>query len=164
MNIIEYKIVKDELMHPKLIKAHTYIWNGKDFKPYKNIVDMMNYCFHMDKLNEEYGYVLSFDFNLNLLGVFEVGHGNSAYVDVSNKEIYTFLLLTGADKFTFIHNHPNGNLEISDGDRLFTQSVNAFSAIINIEMEESIIISRKGYTLIKDDMIKEFRREFKGGR
>ena len=164
MKIVEYKIIRDDLRHPKLEVRHEYKWNGKDFKSYNNIVQMMKDCFDMHRLNEEYVYVLSFDFDLNLLGVFELSHGTTKMSLIENKELYTFLLLSGAEEFIVLHNHPSGVLEISDEDKNITSNVNAFSAIMNIKMLESIIISKKGYKLIMDEQLKGFREMYKNGR
>jgi DNA repair protein RadC len=150
MKITEYKIIHDNQRHPQLMEAHTYNWRGKNFESYDNIVKMLNSCFYMNKLNEEYVYVLAFDWGLNLKGVFELSHGSTKSSLMRTKELYIFLLLTGADQFIVAHNHPNGNLGISEEDNRITSDVNAFTAILGINMLESIIISRKGYTLIQE--------------
>lgn len=156
MNIIEYKVIKDENRHPILMNAHKYKWD-ESFEDYGKIVRMMNQCFNMNKLNEEYGYIVAFDYNLNILGVYEVCHGSSSGMNVNNKEIYTFLLLVGAEQFVLLHNHPSGNLQISNDDYNFTSSVNAFSALININLIESIVIAGDGYSLILKSQIDKLR-------
>lgn len=164
MKIIEYKIIRNDLRHPQLEIKHEYKWNGKDFKSYDNIVQMMKDCFDMHKLNEEYVYVLSFDFDLNLLGVFELSHGTTKISLIENKELYTYLLLSGAEEFVVLHNHPSGTLDISNDDKNITSNVNAFSAIMNIKMLESIIVSKNGYKLIMDEQLNEFRELYKNKR
>lgn len=163
MKINEYKIIRDENRHPQLMLWHKHYWNGKDFNSYENIVDMMNFCFKLNQMNEEYAYIIAFDVSLNLLGIFELGHGSTINVPINNKEIYTFLLLVGAEQFIIAHNHPSGILEISDDDNIFTKSINAFSGILNIEMTESIIIAGDGYCLIKEKQLEEFKKIFKKG-
>jgi DNA repair protein RadC len=162
MKIKEYKVCKNDKGHPCLMESNSYNWD-KDLKSYVNIVSMLNQCFHMDKLNEEYAYVISFDTVLNCLGVFELSHGTTRHTSITNKELYTFLLLTGADQYIIAHNHPDGQLEISDDDIKMTSNINAFSSILNINMIESIIISKNGFKLIHDEMLSDFRRVFKNG-
>lgn len=161
MEIIEYKIIKNNKRHPKLMKSHKYEWNGKDLSTFDNIIDMMNECFKMNKLNEEYAYLLALDNSLNFLGVFEVGHGTTKDISIDYKSIYIFLLLVGADQFIFFHNHPSGTLEISYDDKNFTGDVNMISGIMGIKMIESIIISPNGYTLIYNDQLNEFKKHYK---
>ena len=161
MKINEYIIIRNDKRHPKLIINHEYNWNGNNFKSYDNIIKMMNECFFMNKLNEEYAYILAFDVSLNLLGVFQVGHGTTRNIKINNKEIFTFLLLVGADQFIIVHNHPSGTLEISSDDNEFTHSINAFSGILNIEMIESIIIAGDGYSLIQKKHLEDFKKQFK---
>ena len=162
MKIIEYKVIRNEERHPALMEVKSHNWN-KDLNSYENIVAMLNKCFHMDILNEEYAYVISLDTALNCLGVFELSHGTTLATNISNKELYTFLLLTGAEQYVVAHNHPSGQLDISDGDERMTSSINAFSLLLNIKMLESIIISKKGFTLIQESRMSEFRRIFKNG-
>lgn len=156
MKIREYKIIHDELKHPKLWEAHVYNWNGNNFSSYDNIVKMINHCFRMSKLNEEYVYVLSFNYHLDLLGVFELSHGTTKTSWMNTKELYCFLLLTGADQFIVVHNHPNGDLNISEDDYQVSSNINAFSTLLNFNMIESIIVSNKGYCLIKKDQLDKF--------
>ena len=163
MKITEYKVVQDMNKHPQLLPTHSYIWNGKDFMTYDNIVDMMNKCFNMNRLNEEYVYVLAFNWNMDLTGIYELSHGTSKNSTITNKELHIFLLLSGADQFIIVHNHPNGTLEISDDDNMITSDINAFSTLLGINMIEHIIISNKGYALIQKKKLEEFRRIFRKG-
>ena len=162
MKITEYKVIRNEERHPALMEVKKHTWD-KDLKSYDNIVAMLNKCFHMDILNEEYAYVISFDNALNCLGVFELSHGTVTNTFVCNQELYTFLLLTGAEQYIVAHNHPSGNLEISDADKRNTDNVNAFSVFLNINMIESIVIAKGGYNLIYAERMEEFRRIFKNG-
>lgn len=161
MKIIEYKIIREN-NKLRLVEDRSFNFN-KDFSSYDNIVEMLNKFFRMNVLNEEYVYIVSLDSALNCLGVFELSHGTTRHASVTNKELFTFLLLTGADGFIIAHNHPSGQLEASKDDYDITSDVNAFSAIMNIDMIESIIISNKGYTLIQNEKLKNFKKIFKNG-
>lgn len=161
MKIVEYKVIREN-NKLKLLEEKTFQYK-KDFMSYDNIVGMLNQCFHMNVLNEEYVYIISLDNALNCLGVFELSHGTTRNSSITNKELYTFLLLSGADHFIVAHNHPDGQLQISDSDDRVISDVNAFSAIMNIDMLESIIITKNGYTLMKEEKLKEFRKLYKNG-
>ena len=105
--------------------------------------------FHMNILNEEYTYVIAFNIQSELLGVFNISHGEIGNSMVSIQVLFTFLILTGAYKFILVHNHPSGSLEISLEDINLTNSISRVCNFIDIKMEEHMIISSKGYSLAK---------------
>lgn len=150
MEIREYQVIHDKLLHPKLRCSHLYKWDAADLDTYSDIYDMLCSAFCMDVLNEEYVYILSLNSQGELLGVFNIGHGSTITCQGDKRAAFTFLLLTGADKFILVHNHASGSLEISDEDFDFTNFFIRYGNILDIPMEEHMIISRNGYTLIKD--------------
>lgn len=155
MKIIEYMMVQDEKYHPQLFEKNVYNWRGKDFNTYDKIVNMMNSCFHLKDLNEEHSYIVSFNNNLELVGVYELSHGTRKNCAFDLKALFSFLFLTGTDKYVFLHNHPCGALGISENDISFTKMINSYVFLFDIELMESIIVSKKGYTLIKDTVGKD---------
>lgn len=152
MKIIEYRILQDDRLHPILDICHVYNWIGKDFLRYENIVDMMNDCFKMNKLNEECIYILAFSYSLELKGVFQLSHGTSKDTTFSNRELFIFLLLVGAEQFVVVHNHVSGILEPSIDDIRVTIQIKICSNILEIKLLKHMIIARSGYKLIEDKM------------
>ena len=155
MNIKEYIVIQDKDSHPKLKVKHKYEWNGTDFSEYDNIVDMLNKCFNMNILAEEYMYIVSFDAMLNLKGVFQLAHGSTLNVKVRKRELIIFLLLSGADQFVIAHNHTTNSLEPSFDDKMFTLTLEGAAQTFNITLLEHILICKDDYTLIKDYMIEK---------
>jgi DNA repair protein RadC len=148
MKIKEFRIIQNRDGHPQLDIINKYDWYKNKIESYKDIVEIMKTYYKMHLLNEEYVYVLAFDSYLNLKGIFQLSHGTSKSSYLTNKELYTFLLLAGADKFVIVHNHPNGNLDISEGDYDVTNNIILFSNYMDIELSKHIIISKKGYIFI----------------
>lgn len=149
MELREYQIVHDKFLHPVLRCNHKYKWDGNSLLTYEEIYDMMCSSFHMDILNEEYTYVIAFNIQSELLGVFNISHGEIGKSAVNIQILFTFLILTGAYKFILVHNHPSGSLEISLEDINLTNSISRVCNFIDIKMEEHMIISSKGYSLAK---------------
>ena len=144
MKIKEYIIVNDNEKHPKLKEKNVIEWDDK-FLNYDKIVKFLNSNFNMNILSEEYVYVLSFNCRMEILGVFQLSHGNSIESKIGMKELGTFLLLTGAEKFIVAHNHPNGSSEISGSDFLVTNRMNELSRLIDIDLSQHFIIGRESY-------------------
>lgn len=144
MKIKEYIIVNNNENHPKLKEKNIIGWHD-DFLEYDKITKFLNDNFNMNILSEEYVYVLSFNCRMEILGVFQLSHGNSMESKIGMRELGIFLLLTGAEKFIVAHNHPNGSSEISGFDFLVTNRMHELARLIDIELVQHFIIGRESY-------------------
>ena len=150
MKIREYRIIQDNELHPQLQLAHEHNWS-KTCKTYDEIYEMFKKLFQMHKLAEEYVYVLALDHSLNPKGVFQLSHGTSKSSEIRNRELYIFLLLSGADQFVVAHNHVNGCLDMSADDYNVTSKIGLGSSILDLIFTEHMIVTKNGYTLIKEE-------------
>lgn len=143
--IKEFKLVQNEHEHPSLllikkINKDNHLTNSND------IVDIMNRYYYLNKCTQEYVYLLSFNTNQDLLAIFEISHGSGQKSIVSIKEIITSVILSGGDNIILIHNHPNGNLNVSNDDINITNNIKYVLIPIEINLLDHIIISKNGYT------------------
>lgn len=143
--IKEFKLVQNEHGHPSLllikkINKDNHLTNSND------IVDIMNRYYYLNKCTQEYVYLLSFNTNQDLLAIFEISHGSGQKSIVSIKEIITSVILSGGDNIILIHNHPNGNLNVSNDDINITNNIKYVLIPIEINLLDHIIISKNGYT------------------
>lgn len=150
MQINEYRLVQNKYNHPSLDLLSVYSCRINNLRSYDNIFRFFKLCLKMDKLSEEYLYVISYDAILNPLGVYQISHGSSTHAEMYEKNLFEFLLLTGADQFVLIHNHVNGTLEISNNDIKTTIDILALASKLKIEFIEHMIISKNGYKLIRE--------------
>lgn len=152
MQIKEYRVEKEPNYGAPVLKvAHTYETRYNGEANYYQLADMLDEIFNLSYLNEEYLYVISMDTNFHIKGIYEAGHGNYSSVQVCSRELFTFLLLSGAEKFVTVHNHPNGNLESSEGDKKWTSTMRLCANILHIEYAEHIIVTEDGVNLISKD-------------
>lgn len=143
--IREFKLVQNEYEHPSLlltrkINKSNHLVNTND------IVEIMNKYYHLNKCTQEYVYLLSFNTNQDLLAIFEISHGSGQKSIVSIKEIITSVILSGGDNIILIHNHPNGNLNVSNDDINITNNLKYALFPIEINLLDHIIISKNEYT------------------
>lgn len=144
MKIKEYIVVNDTEKHPKLKEKNVIKWND-DFLEYSKIVKFLNDNYYMNILAEEYVYVLSFNCQMEILGVYQLSHGNSMESKNGMRELGIFLLLTGAEKFVVAHNHPNGSCKISGADFNVTNRMLELSRLIDIELVQNFVIGYDSY-------------------
>lgn len=139
MEIKEYIVLRNSEQRPYLKEKSRYMWD-KTFLIRQNIIDFFNENFYMNKLNEEYMYVVSLNCQMKPLGVFQISHGNWFCTDLKMRELGIFLLLTGAECFILIHNHPTGNCQPSKGDFEITNKAQKFASLIDIDLLQHYVI------------------------
>ena len=156
MIIDEYKVIKRDYGKPELKKIHQYetVYNGEI--DYFKLADMLDEIFELSYCNEEYLYVIAMDTAWNIKGIYEAGHGDYGCVCVYSRELFSFLLLSGAEQFIIAHNHTNGILEASEGDKKWTMTMNMCANVLHIKFAEHLIMTEDGVICIKNECCSEF--------
>ena len=124
MKVNEYRVVHEAGYGIPLLKvSHVYETRYDNQPSCEYLSYMLDEIYDLSYCNEEYMYVIPMDTNFHLKGIYQAGHGSYDSVAVYSREMFTFLLLSGAERFVCVHNHPNGNLEASDGDIQWMQNM-----------------------------------------
>lgn len=76
-----------------------------------------------------------------------VGISTGTLIDV--KGIVRTALLVGAEMLIFIHNHPSGDPEPSQGDKDITKKLVKACEIFSIEVLDHIIVGDRGFSSLK---------------
>lgn len=157
--INEYIVVRNNK------KAELKVVNSYEMNEHVDIIDDFDVLFnqYMDVgyLDSERVYVISLDNNNNILGINLVSIGNNQSCYVYNRSIGIFLLLTAADKFALLHNHPNGKLIESDDDIKITESMLNLGNLIGINFSNNYILTSNGiYDVITKEGIQYEEEEF----
>lgn len=161
MNIKQYIVYRnDKTNHPMLKEKRKIQW-GSNILEYEDIVEFLNTIFFMNHLEEEYVYVISYNCQMIPQGIFELSHGTADTSLIGMRELGIFLLLSGANKFIVVHNHPNGNTEISSGDFEVTNKIRELANLLGVEFRQHLIIGNDGWNNIIEDYedIKDFKED-----
>ena len=94
---------------------------------------------------QEHLLLLGLDKGNNLRSVNLVGVGTSDNILINSKDILKTTLLYANDKVILVHNHPSNSLKASNHDIDFTNKINKFLGIFNIELLDHIIVTENGY-------------------
>ena len=81
------------------------------------------------KEDQEVILVVLFDVRGQCRGVAEVHRGQRSRVDVSTADIMRIVLVSGAEGFMLVHNHPSGDASPSDKDGELTKAVSKAAAV-----------------------------------
>ena len=133
MKIRKYNLELDKNKHPFLVKECETNYNVDILNTPLLIADMANSLYRLDKQAEEYCYLIALNTKCRVLGTFELAHGNDKSSITDCKGIFTRILLTGANSFALIHNHPSGDATPSKDDFYITEKIKKSSEIMNID-------------------------------
>ncbi len=152
----EYDIVRED-GQCKLEVTNSVAYEPSGY-PMHEAAMYLAYERNMRTLNNEKLYVASI-IDEELVGLYNVSVGNSGETQVYIKEAMTFLLLTGAEKCVFFHNHPNDVLQNSDNDIASSKRIfNALEAL-GIGYEDDVVIGKSGYYSMDQKKVFEWDEE-----
>lgn len=143
--INEYKIINTNSFKPYLRKHKTY--NSKNnMKSLSELVKQLNRILKLDSLIVEEFYVVAIKPKYDVLGILQVSGGDANSCFVNKRSIGIFLLLSGAEEFVAIHNHPNGTKRASEGDINASYILESFGNLLDIKLKAAICIGKEGWT------------------
>lgn len=109
-------------------------------------------CYDARKLDyKEMFHVILLNKANYCLGVSIIGVGATDQVTVNIKEIFQLALKTNASGIILSHNHPSGNKEPSEGDKLLTRRVKDGAKSLDIVLLDHIIITSMDYYSFADE-------------
>ena len=91
-------------------------------------------CFRVVKVNEDNTFETIFE-----------KLGNEYNVEIPFKEVVKQLTLHDVERFLFVHNHPNNEVEPSEDDMILATDFSTMAKILRIKMVDFMIVS-KDYT------------------
>lgn len=88
-----------------------------------------------------------------VLGISEIGRGDSKGVIINIQYILQLSILSQATAIILIHNHCSGKLKPSDSDIHVTKKVKELTSLCNITLLDHIIMSSESYFSFADNML-----------
>lgn len=120
------------------------------FKSPKDVVQVVNEVFDLNKMAEEYVFLLCLTVDGDPISFFEISHGIYNSAPVNGREIMIRALLCGAANIILIHNHPSGNPKPSKEDFQVTDKMKEICKLIGIEFTDHIIVAGTKYYSFKE--------------
>ena len=107
--------------------------------------DIWNEVKHYAERNQEQLLVLSFNGAGELLGTHVATVGLVDKVVMHPREIFAEAIKERAVSVVIVHNHPSGQLNPSEADRILTGKIYTAGKLLGIKVLDHLIISTKGY-------------------
>lgn len=155
--IKECNILYDKNDFPILNTMRSYKDAPKDEDSIISQIKYLDAKTQLKDLAYEQLYVLSHNINGSLKAFMCVGIGDYDHCDVFFRNIGMFLLLSGAEKATLVHNHPENVREQSESDVDFTETFENICNMFNIQCGGSYIVCRDGITIIPNEIFFDWR-------
>lgn len=146
---IQRKNIKEiELVHESDIKYD----NDKVLDRPEKVANFIRNIFNYDKALEERLNVIALNNRAEVLGIFELSHGDSKSSPGNIAGLFKrLLLLPTCNYFILTHNHPSGNHIPSDADVEFTKKVQDAGKLLDIKLVDHIIITASDYYSFKNN-------------
>lgn len=153
MRITKYRTELDTNRHNVLVKESAVNYACESLDNPSAIANMFNDVFRLNRMAEEYVYMLSFSSTYRVLGAFQISHGNINTSIVSSREIFICLLLSGAASFVLCHNHPSGICTPSEKDISVTKKLEKCAKLMEIQFTDHIIIGSSYYSFKENKLL-----------
>lgn len=134
--------------------ASMYITEKKKITSPRDVFNLLHKEF-IDKKQEVLKTIILNKKNM-VISVITNAIGNNDNISIGIKEILSEAIKQMANSIILVHNHPSGNLKPSKEDILFTNKINEYAKLFNINLLDHIIISNKGYISIKEKELYKF--------
>lgn len=95
--------------------------------------------------------ILLLDQKNNCLGVSDIATGGMTACLADPKIIYATALKVHATSLILAHNHPSGNLQISEADKALTRKLKDGGKLLDIAVLDHLIVTPHNYRSFADD-------------
>jgi len=109
----------------------------------------------MGSLDQEHFLVVFLNTKNHILGYRMLYRGTLDRSIVHPREIYKHAVAHSAARIIVVHNHPSGDVTPSENDKYVTQVLEEAGTTMGIPLLDHIIISKAGYTSLRQALIKD---------
>lgn len=136
-----------------LYKPNLNLENSLRLISAKNANEFLKTIWEDDIEYRERFYVVYLNRNSNILGYNLISMGGSSATVVDIKMVLQPAILLHASSIILAHNHPSGNLNPSDSDKLLTRKIIEAGRFLDIPVYDHIIITKDSYFSFMDEGI-----------
>ena len=93
---------------------------------------------------QEMAWVAAHDGAGNVRSFERVAQGGHGYVQVHVPPVLAVPIMAGVERFTLLHNHPSGDLRVSDEDRALTETILHAASVCGLTLVDHVILGPHG--------------------
>lgn len=148
--ITKYRTEVEDTNRTIVVREKGFKYESFNYDNPKKIADMMNELFNIDRLAEEYCYLVCMTNRCRIIGIFEISHGSADATLVSMRDVFMKALMVGASQIAIVHNHPSGEVSPSADDIKTCDRVKEASKMLNIRLADFIIVGRNKHKSFRE--------------
>ena len=99
----------------------------------------------------EFSYLLMLNHQNQILGYHQLSKGGMTGAVVDVRVIFQVALKSSSTSIILAHNHPSGNLDVSDADRKITNQIKQAGVILDIPLLDHLIMTTDSYLSMADE-------------
>jgi len=99
----------------------------------------------------EFSYLLMLNRQNQILGYHQLSKGGMTGAVVDVRVIFQVALKSSSTSIILGHNHPSGNLDVSDADRKITNQIKQAGVILDIPLLDHLIMTTDSYLSMADE-------------
>ena len=99
----------------------------------------------------EFSYLLMLNRQNQILGYHQLSKGGMTGAVVDVRVIFQVALKASCTSIIIAHNHPSGNLDVSDADRKITNQIKQAGVILDIPLLDHLIMTTDSYLSMADE-------------
>jgi DNA repair protein RadC len=99
----------------------------------------------------EFSYLLMLNRQNQILGYHQLSKGGMTGAVVDVRVIFQVALKSSCTSIILAHNHPSGNLDVSDADRKITNQIKQAGVILDIPLLDHLIMTTDSYLSMADE-------------
>lgn len=99
----------------------------------------------------EFSYLLMLNRQNQILGYHQLSKGGMTGAVVDVRVIFQVALKASCTSIILAHNHPSGNLDVSDADRKITNQIKQAGIFLDIPLLDHLIITTDSYLSMADE-------------
>lgn len=124
----------------------------KQIKSSKDTYEVFKEVFDADTIDwTETMIILALSTANKVLGFYKISSGGTTGTICDPKIIFQFALLSNANNIIIAHNHPSGNLNPSNADKLLTEKIKDAGRLLDIKLLDHLIVTSEGYYSFSDE-------------
>lgn len=99
----------------------------------------------------EFSYLLMLNRQNQILGYHQLSKGGMTGAVVDVRVIFQVALKSSSTSIILAHNHPSGNLDVSNADRKITNQIKQAGIILDIPLLDHLIMTTDSYLSMADE-------------
>jgi len=158
INVFAWRLLvsEEKVIYDAYCKAFEHVW--KRIKKPKTICKTSDFAGVFKKYRdkkEEYVIVAYLNHALKVIDVVEIAHGSNISCPISPAVVFKKALALDSTHLIIGHNHPSGDLNISDDDIAVTKDLIGSGDMLGVAVLDHVVFSFTGYVSVLEEINKE---------